>query len=180
MNSKRKSKEHFKAVADALGLVDLEQVSCAVGILRIVKQRKGMVWIVGNGGSAATAEHFANDLLKTAGVRAVALPGMTSTVSAYGNDEGWENMYKHTLLGLSKQDDALVAISCSGNSPNVYELAHWWFDNLVVLTGNEKIKNKLANINQGVPVIHVEDSDIAVQEDVHLSICHAIAKSLVK
>lgn len=180
MDTKRKIQEHFKFVADTLGMIDLDQVNHAVGILRDVKQKKGMVWVVGNGGSASTAEHFANDLLKMAGVRAIALPAMTSTVTAYGNDDGWENMYKNPLLELGIEDDVLVAISCSGNSSNVYELAHWWFDDLIVLTGSEKIKNKLANISQDIPVIHVENQDITVQEDVHLAVCHAIAKALVK
>ena len=184
METKRKTQEHFKSVADALGLVDLDQVNKAVQMLRAVKQNKGMVWIVGNGGSAATAEHFANDLLKMAGIRAISLSAMTSTVTAYGNDDGWEFMFKNPMLRMNSDNqwgnDVLVAISCSGNSPNVVDLSQWWFDNLIVLTGDQKIKNILANISQNNPVIHAEDPDITVQEDVHLAICHAITKNLVQ
>ena len=184
METKRKTQEHFKSVTDALGLVDLDQVNDAVQMLRKVKQKKGMVWLVGNGGSAATAEHFANDLLKMAGIRAIPLSAMTSTVTAYGNDDGWEFMFKNPMLRMNNDEgwnnDVLVAISCSGNSPNVVDLSEWWSLNLIVLTGAEKIKNKLANISQENPVIHVEDPDITVQEDVHLAICHAIAKALVQ
>jgi len=177
MNTKEEARKHFKGVAKALENIDLLEVEDAIDMLRTAKENKGNVWVVGNGGSAATAEHFANDLLKMARIKSIALPGMVPTITAFGNDDGWENMFKHPLLTLHGPNDVLVAISCSGNSPNVYEVAHWWFDDLIVLTGNERIKNKLANISQN-PIIHVDSDDITIQEDVHLAVCHAIAKAL--
>lgn len=178
MDIKEEARKHFEGVASALQKIDLVEVEDAIELLRMVKEKKGMVWIVGNGGSAATAEHFANDLLKMAGIRAIALTGMVPTITAYGNDDGWENMFKHPLLTLEKPIDVLVAISCSGNSPNVVDVAEWWADDLIVLTGNELIKNKLANMSENIPTIHAPHRDITVQEDVHLAVCHAIAKAL--
>jgi len=178
MNTKEEAVNHFEGVASALQKIDLSKIEDAIMLLREAKEKKGFVWVIGNGGSAATAEHFANDLLKMAGIKAIALPGMVPTITAHGNDNGWENMFKHPLLTLETHRDVLVAISCSGNSPNVVEAAEWWADDLIVLTGNEIIKNKLANMSEYVPIIHVLDADITVQEDVHLAVCHAMAKAL--
>jgi D-sedoheptulose 7-phosphate isomerase len=178
MDIKEEAGRHFEGVVKALEKVDLGELNEAVGMLRKAKEDKAFVWIVGNGGSAATAEHFANDLLKMGGLKAIAIPGQTPTVTAYGNDEGWKNMFREPVMGLSGDDDILVAISCSGNSENVVELAEWWGNDFIVLTGDERIKNKLANINIDIPIIHADDPDITVQEDVHLAVCHAIAKAL--
>jgi len=174
-------KKHQNNVISTLALLDIDEINKAVSLLRKVREANGTVWLAGNGGSAATAEHFANDLLKMGGIRAIALPAMTPTATAYGNDNGWENMYKHMMLGLTDGDesnDALVAISCSGNSPNVVELSRWWIDNLIVLTGDKRKNNLLANISLESINIHVESGDITVQEDVHMVICHSIINAL--
>ena len=95
--------DYFAEVSEALSKLDQDQIKKAVDILRIAKDVDSFVWILGNGGSAATASHFANDLLKMAGIRAIAIPDMTPTVTAYGNDNGWENMFGTMLSGLASE-----------------------------------------------------------------------------
>jgi len=133
------------------------------------------VWVVGNGGRAATAMHFANDLQKMCRVDALALPSLIPTITAYGNDDGWHNMFSYAM-GAFKVGDILVAISCSGASQNVINAAKYAFKQdgkLIIFTGGITVKNELAEM-PGI-VISVENDDIKVVEDVHVIICHAIA-----
>jgi D-sedoheptulose 7-phosphate isomerase len=170
-------KEYLARVAEAVLHLDVGELDNAVKILEEVRASGNMVWIVGNGGSAATAEHFANDLTKMAHVRALAVHAMTPTVLAYGNDEGWETSYLSILNVMRKPGDALVAISCSGKSPNViFPAMKFHHDRLIVLTGND-FESQLAGMDADAKIF-VIDEDIRVQEDAHLAVCHAIAGAL--
>ena len=85
------------------------------------------VFLVGNGGSAAAASHFAQDLAKgtlpsidaTRRFRAIALTDNIGYITALANDVGYESVFEQQLRNLGQPGDLLVAISCSGNSSNV-------------------------------------------------------------
>jgi D-sedoheptulose 7-phosphate isomerase len=166
--------EHFTELSAALFSIDREEVHKAVTLLKTAQERGNFVWIVGNGGSAATAEHFANDLVKMCRVRAIAIPAQTPTVTAYGNDDGWGDMFLHALDVFQSPDDVLVAISCSGRSENVVRTAKG-IQNLIVMTGGEYQDNELARL-PAAACIGVSHEDITIVEDIHLAICHCIAK----
>lgn len=151
-------------------------------ILRRAKSQNSMVYVLGNGGSAATASHFANDLVKIGKLRAVALADMTPTMLAYGNDDGWDEMFARMLKAYLLPLDVVVAISCSGFSSNVIQAVKQAQEiNLplvqtIVLTGNAW-ESPLVKLEPDV-VVHVPFADIRVQEDCHLIICHAVAGGL--
>lgn len=136
-------------------------------------------WIVGNGGAAATAAHFANDLTKMAKLPTVALTDQVATLLAYGNDNGWENMFSDPLRVMGSTGDVLVAITCSGRSGNVIKAAIVAGEmdcKVIVLSGNRE-----ENFFADYPLaIFIEADDITVQEDCHLAICHAIACALAE
>jgi D-sedoheptulose 7-phosphate isomerase len=151
----------------------------AARILYESKLRGRTVWIIGNGGSAATAAHFANDLTKMVKLPAVAIPSQTSTVLAYGNDAGWENMFANAFCGLAAAGDVLIAITCSGKSGNIIKAVKMAEDMgclTIVLTGKRE-GNPFANAPHA---IFVEADDIKIQEDCHLAICHAIAGAMAE
>lgn len=167
-------------VETALRGVPITFVEEAVNILRQARVNERAVYIMGNGGSAATANHFANDLVKMCGMRAFSILDMTSLITAYGNDEGWENMFRETLTRLMRPQDVLISISCSGNSANVVEAARMVRDrnivgNSIALIGADR-KCELAQLAD--VVIDVPFKDIRVQEDCHMMICHAIVGML--
>lgn len=160
----------------SLTRVDFDQVQKAIEILRKAHKASNNVFIVGNGGSAATASHFANDLLKMCGIRALSIPDMTSAVLAYGNDNGWDFQFVDPISKLYNPGDVLVAISCSGNSRNVVECTKFLESPIIVFTGNDQ-ECKLAKVNAGA-TIFVDSDDITVQESIHSIVCHAIARIL--
>jgi D-sedoheptulose 7-phosphate isomerase len=89
----------------------------------------GTIFVLGNGGSAATASHFACDLAKGARAgglppfRVVPLTDNVPLITAWANDTSYEQVFAEQLAALVRPDDVVVAISASGNSPNVLAAA---------------------------------------------------------
>ena len=88
-------------------------------LLKLIKEAR-YCWICGNGGSAATAEHFTNDLFSK-GIRAFCLNSNVSIITMIANDFGYEYIYSMQLEKYASKDDLLITISCSGTSPNIVE-----------------------------------------------------------
>jgi D-sedoheptulose 7-phosphate isomerase len=124
---------------DVRGIAD-DYVGTLTGILRDVDRstvgrlaeeiqgarwRGGTTFIIGNGGSASTASHWAHDLGRCVTdpadepLRAQALTDNVAQITAVANDHGYEHVFKLRLAQLARPEDLLVAISASGNSPNL-------------------------------------------------------------
>jgi D-sedoheptulose 7-phosphate isomerase len=105
--------------------VDVEAVCAVVDCLRTARDRGQTVFIAGNGGSAATASHLANDLGKAtkrsgrAAFRVLSLADNVSWLTALANDEGYERVFTGQLENMALRDDVLLVISASGSSPNL-------------------------------------------------------------
>lgn len=166
---------HFTQLRAVLLSVDAEELKKAVETLKQAKAEKKCVWIVGNGGSAATAGHFANDLTKMCKIKAFSIPDMVPTVTAFGNDNGWKYMFSHTMDVYFEPGDVVVIISCSGESENVLKAATY-INHLIIMTGNN-LQSKLAGYGAKA-FLSAPSADITVQEDIHLAMCHAIVKAL--
>ncbi len=89
-------------------------------------QNNGKLMLCGNGGSAADAQHLAAEMLirlrplnNREGVAAITLAQDTSTITACGNDFGYDKIYERTLKSLGKENDCLIAITTSGKSKNI-------------------------------------------------------------
>jgi D-sedoheptulose 7-phosphate isomerase len=110
---------------DVLRHIDLDELERVFQILRAARERGAMIYLAGNGGSAATASHWANDLGKTAKawgqlpIRVLSLTDNVSWLTALANDEGYERVFTGQLENFAKPDDVLVVLSASGNSPNL-------------------------------------------------------------
>lgn len=169
-------------IETALRGVSDDKVLEAAMLLRKARASDSSVYVMGNGGSAATASHFANDLVKMCGIRAFSLPDMVSSVTAYGNDDGWQDMYAHLLKRLLCPFDIVVGISCSGNSPNVVSaMVFARHFNMPGLKTLGLIGWDLGcGVGQATPdvLVSVPFREIKVVEDCHLIICHAIAGAL--
>lgn len=89
----------------------------ATELMRAAHRTGGRIWVLGNGGSLAIAQHFAQDLLKCHGLRAQCLND-PSVLTAYSNDEGFTRSFFLPLKVLSSPADVIVVFSCSGKSRN--------------------------------------------------------------
>jgi D-sedoheptulose 7-phosphate isomerase len=122
---------YLTKLKESLDSLPIDQIE---GVARILWQAYGndrQVFIMGNGGSAATATHFVCDLAKGTAVpgkkrfRVVGLNDNMSLVTAWANDDGYENVFKEQLENLVQKGDVVVAISGSGNSPNVLKVVEY-------------------------------------------------------
>jgi D-sedoheptulose 7-phosphate isomerase len=118
--------EQYLLELDALlRSVNLGTVERVVRRLQTARDSGATVYVIGNGGSAATAAHWVNDLgkaTKRSGrnpIRAMALAENTSWLTALGNDEGFDRVFVGQLENFARSGDVLIVISASGNSPNL-------------------------------------------------------------
>lgn len=170
--------EYRAELARALESVDAEALDSAEKALRWAQVSDHRVWIVGNGGSAATANHLACDLSKNARPRvmALSLDGL-ATMTAYANDEGYSRIFAEPLRTHARPDDVLIAISTSGMSPNVAEAckaAQETGITVIALTafGGGEVWDR-ASIR-----LHVDTQIIEAAEDAHSAICHELTRRL--
>ena len=160
-----------------------QSIADVIDLLQQGRKKGSQVFILGNGGSASTASHFACDLSKNtrqAGLphfRAIGLTDNMAMFSALANDEGYENVFSEQLASLVRPGDIVIAISASGNSKNVInaaEAAHRYEATVIGFTGFDGGRlGQLANIN-----LHVNSNIIEHVEDIHLMLEHLIVKTI--
>jgi len=176
-------REYFATVQSILDIVPFETVDIVVDVLLEANRRGNTIFICGNGGSAATATHFGCDLAKRPVVpgqprfRVVALTDNNALMTAVSNDIGYDQVFAEQLLPLVRPGDVLIGISGSGNSPNVLnamEVAKTAGATTIGFCGFDGGKLK-----QVVEVaVHVDYPNMAMVEDVHLMLEHAICERL--
>src|SRR5215813_4055314 len=109
----------------AIETVDLDRVNQAIEILRKARDEDRRIFVCGNGGSAATSSHFVCDMVKGASYgrskrfRIMALTDSLPTITAYSNDVNYDCVFVEQLKNFAEPGDVVMAISGSGNSPNV-------------------------------------------------------------
>jgi len=122
---------YLSHLSERLSQIDPDEVADLIRELESVRTEGSTVFLAGNGGSAATASHMANDFgigLHSAGstaIRAVALTDNVPVMTAISNDVRYRNVFEDQLKVLYQTGDRLLAISASGNSPNLIAAAEW-------------------------------------------------------
>ncbi len=169
-----------KYTLDRLALELVEEV---VDCLHQARMNGQQVFVMGNGGSAATATHLACDLGKNTvsphapRFRAIALTDNMAVFSAIGNDLGYENVFAEQLANLIRPGDIVIAISASGNSPNVLKavkLAKAHNARTIGWSGYEG--GKLASLVD-IPVV-VPNFCIEQIEDIHMMLGHMVTMAV--
>ena len=173
------AKDYLLAVQEVLARLDHAIVDRMVDVIWRGYERKRTLFLFGNGGSAALASHFACDIGKgtIAGkgkrLRTVALTDNVALITAWANDKAYDAIFAEQLESLAEKGDIALAISGSGNSPNVIrglEAARRIGAETLVLTGFEGGRAKaLANLCLVVP-----SDSMQLIEDAHLCATHAI------
>jgi len=174
--------QNIKDTIDGIPVEDIEQM---INILHNARRNYKNIFIMGNGGSASTASHFVWDLAKNTRkggwpeFRVIGMTDNMAIVTAYANDEGYETVFAQQLNSLLEPNDVVIAISGSGNSPNVIravELANKRGAITIGMTG--LTGGKLKQLAQHV--IYVENNKIDQVEDIHLILEHIVCRSLME
>ncbi|MCL0057475.1 SIS domain-containing protein [Dehalococcoidales bacterium] len=176
-------RKYISEVRVTLERLPIENITQVVKLLEEARLKAKKVFIFGNGGSAATASHFAADLSKGAigkgkpRIKAFALTDNVSLLTAWANDTIYENVFAEQLENLLEPGDIVIGVSGSGNSPNVLngiKLAKSKGATTIGFIGFDGGKLKdLVDISIIVPSHNMEQV-----EDIHLLLEHVITTCL--
>ena len=172
---------YHRRLLRALSSFDRAPLKRVIEVLEGVMARGATLWIAGNGGSAAVADHAACDLSKwtasegRAPLRCVSLASNLPLLSALGNDFGYAEVFRRQLVSLARPGDALLLVSASGNSENVVracEHANQHEISTIAFVGFEGGRlRELARHSVWIP-----SDDYGVVEDAHQSLVHGLAQ----
>ena len=175
---------YIAALEGAMKKIDPVQFEKIISILADAYKKDRQVFIAGNGGSAGTANHFVCDFGKNAvpftgtgpgkrRFRIISVSDNIEKITALGNDIAFEEIYRQQLINLMREDDVLIVVSASGNSPNIVracEYAKEMKSRVIVLAGfRGGIIKDFAEASIIVPLESYEQI-----EDIHLIILHMI------
>jgi D-sedoheptulose 7-phosphate isomerase len=173
---------------ELLRLDPAEVKNLAEAIYECYRQRR-FVFVIGNGGSGSNASHFCEDLGKGTlrrqdfdnddkkRLRIISLTDHTPYILAWGNDEGFDRIFAEQLKNLASPGDLLIAISGSGNSPNILRAVEWANRNGLKTFGCTGFNGgKLRQLaHQG---LHVPLDDMGIVESIHLTAFHWVVDDL--
>jgi D-sedoheptulose 7-phosphate isomerase len=175
---------YFSYLKQVLDSIPSESIDQLVAEFEAARATGATIFVAGNGGSATTATSMANDIgfdiLKKTGTdkpfRVLALTDNTSVITAIANDVGYDNVFINQLKIHFRPGDKLLAISASGNSPNVLAAAEW-----IKLQGGRVIGflgfggGKLKEMSDVVLHVKSEAGEYGPVEDAHLVLNHILA-----
>jgi len=174
---------YFDGLVEVIARMPFTTIDRIVGALMQAYESSRMIYLFGNGGSAGLASHFACDLGKgTANgsgqrFRVLALTDNVPLMTAWANDACYEDIFAEQIVNFVRPDDIALAISGSGNSPNVLKALKVARDAgafTIGLTGFQGGKMKdLCDLCMIVP-----SDNMQIIEDLHLSVAHAIFTAL--
>jgi D-sedoheptulose 7-phosphate isomerase len=178
-----KASEYLNQMGELCARVDANSVDRLTDWVFDAWRDEQQVLVLGNGGSASTSSHFVADLVKTAAVEgqkrllALCMADNVGLTTALGNDIAYQKTLVYPLETYARSGDLVIAISGSGNSPNVVEACEWAISHnlrLAVLTGFSG--GKIGAIGQ--VHINIPTDNFGLMEDLHLSVGHMISQGL--
>lgn len=158
----------------------VEAISGVADLLKSAHAEGRRIFIMGNGGAAASASHFATDMGKGASdhmgkrFKIISLADNAGWITAIGNDYRYEDIFRRQLENQAEPGDVIISVSVSGDSPNLVEALSWAKDHglaTVALVGAKR--GRTAAISDHVVV--VEDTHYGRVEDAHMTILHMLA-----
>ena len=178
-------KSYVRRVTEILSRLDVEAVASVIRLFLETRAMDSTIFLAGNGGSAATALHFANDLGFGASpeghkpFRALSLTANSPFLTCLANDIGYENVFSWQLRDLMRPGDVVVGISASGNSPNVVKALEYADANggvSVAIVGFDG--GKMMRIAKHVIHVETDQGEYGPAEDVHMVLDHLISAYL--
>ena len=180
------SKSYLEYLHKVLTSISFYEIDDFVKILLEARERGSTIFFIGNGGSAATASHFANDIAIGSRefdkpFRAISLCDNQAVITAIANDDGYEKIFSQQLRVLLKKQDVVVSISASGNSPNLIHAINTTKAMGGITVGisafdGGKMK-ELVDFSLHVPS---EKGEYGPAEDAHMVLDHLVANYLMR
>lgn len=179
------AKNYIKRLQSILDNLDIESVVKVIDEFIEARDRGSTIFFMGNGGSAATSDHFANDLNVCASpegqppFKSLSLSSNSAYLTCLGNDFGYESIFARQLKNLMKASDVVVGISASGNSPNVVNALEYASQKggiPVAIVGFDG--GQMKEIAKHVIHVKSEKGEYGPVEDLHMILDHLISTCL--
>jgi D-sedoheptulose 7-phosphate isomerase len=177
--------QYLADLGNILTRLDSAAIARAIDWLRDARECGRTIYICGNGGSASIASQMVVDVVKGGSFRKkarfkmIGLTDSVATITAYGNDEGYETVFVEPLKNFAQADDILIAISGSGNSPNVLRAVEYANSvgcrTIGVSTGEGGKLREMASLPLLVPSRHM-----GRLEDCFFIITHILAYAFIE
>ena len=174
------ARDYKQQLLRALDSVDLDRVERLIDVFRQAREEDRQIFVFGNGGSAASASHLANDLGKGAShgrsprFRVLSLTDNIPWISAVANDYAYDQVFVEQLRNYGRSGDLLLAFSGSGNSPNVINAVEWANRNGIATVGiTGRSGGQLSQCARHV--IRVDSSHMGHIEEAHFLILHLVS-----
>jgi D-sedoheptulose 7-phosphate isomerase len=175
--------DYLQATQAAIAHLPLEALVENVSALHRAWAERKQVFILGNGGSASTASHVGNDLSKATIVpgmhrmRVISITDNVALMTAWGNDVSYDCIFKEQLENLLDAGDTVIAISASGNSPNVLRAVEFARERGAVTIGwTGRDGGRLKELVDHC--LHAPTDDVGMIESVHLVVDHLVTRLL--
>ncbi|MCB2212049.1 SIS domain-containing protein [bacterium] len=176
---------YLSDLSETIERVNVDPIVDVVRVLEEAFAEGSTVYIAGNGGSAATASHFAVDLAKTVrgyppgppsdGFQVWSLADNAGLITAWANDEGYDRVFSEQVLRAGKPGDVLIVISGSGNSGNVVKAVEAAQEQSMITIGFLGMGGGKLGPMVDYPVV-IQSDDYGVIEDAHMVLVHLIAR----
>jgi D-sedoheptulose 7-phosphate isomerase len=172
--------EGLEQMVRSISLSDLQRV---LSLLEQAYRRGRRIFIMGNGGSAATASHLALDLAKNTIIpgaprlKAISLTDHVPLITAWSNDTAYEHIFAEQLTNMIEPEDVAIGISTSGNSPNVINALHLTKESRAYTIG--LLGAKGGKIKEMVDAyVLAPGKNIEQEEDAHMILAHVITRHM--
>jgi D-sedoheptulose 7-phosphate isomerase len=179
------AQEYTENLSVIMSELDFSVIAKIIEIFESARNHSKKIFFIGNGGSAATASHFANDLatvsvpLNEPLFKALCLADSVAALTALGNDTGYENVFTGQLKNLLEPNDVLVALSASGNSPNIIRAVEYTNDHGGTTVGLGGFDGgKLKNLCHAFLHVATARGAYGPVEDIHMMMDHLITSYL--
>jgi D-sedoheptulose 7-phosphate isomerase len=180
------SKSYFSYLKEIFDKVDLSEIKSFVEILLAARENGSTIFFIGNGGSAATASHFANDLSFGTNeykkpFKVMSITDNIAILTALSNDYGYEDVFVRQLRVYGNKDDVVVGISASGNSQNLikaFDYASSIGIKTVALTAFDG--GRMKEISDYGIHIPTDKKEYGPAEDLHMILDHLVSNYLLR
>lgn len=175
-------REYTSAIKYALDGLDQSKLQKAYDLLSESVLYDRRIFVAGNGGSAAIAEHLSCDFSKGTqlGLQVISLPSNMSIMTALANDCGYENVFSYQLQRFDLTDkDIVILISSSGNSPNIVRACSFAKSKRATLIGLSGFTGGLLRELSDIS-LHIPINNYGAVEDSHQVIMHVLTQAMIK
>jgi len=185
VNLKKFLDTYLLRLESAIKTSNISQIERAYKIILKTVETEGTIFVCGNGGSAAIANHYVCDYLKflrqhtNLRPKVISLSSNIETITAISNDFSYDQVFKYQAESLFEKNDIIIVISSSGNSKNIKEVVKYSKKKGVTVIGFSGFDGGYLKKNSDIS-IHIDEKNYGISEDSHHILMHVILQYLIQ